>query len=98
MTVSYALAKTFNGGFEGEFTISNRGTAPISNWELSATLPGDHIKSVTGANYSTHGSKLILTPSSSQPSIAPGTSQVVLFTADGGSTSPTSCTFNGAAC
>jgi hypothetical protein len=98
VSVTYALAKTFNGGFEGEFTIINRGTGPISDWELTAALPGDHIKSVTGASYSAHGSKLILTPLSSQPSIAPGASQLVFFTAEGGSTTPTSCTFNGAAC
>jgi endoglucanase len=98
VSVSYALAKTFSGGFEGQFTITNRGTGPISDWELSATFPGDHIQSVTGASYSAHGAKLILTPLSSQPSIAPGTSLLVSVTADGGSTSPASCTFNGAAC
>jgi Cellulose binding domain len=98
VTVIYALVKTFHGGFEGEFTIANHGTAPVSGWELTASLPGDHIKSVTGASYTTHGSKLILTPLASQPSIAPGASQLVFFTAGGTSTSPTSCTFNGAAC
>jgi len=98
VTVTYAVARTVEWGFEGEFTIINRGTAPVSGWELTASLPGDHVKSVTGASYTTHGAKLMLTPLSSQPSIAPGTSQLVFFTAGGTSTSPSSCTFNGAAC
>jgi endoglucanase len=98
VTVIYAVAKSFHGGFEGEFTIVNKGTSPVSGWELTATLPGDHIKSVTGASYTTHGEKLILTPLSSQPSIAPGATQLVLFTAGGTNTTPGSCTFNGAAC
>jgi cellulase/cellobiase CelA1 len=88
----------WHGGFLGEFTITNKGSAAINGWELSAVLPGDQIDSVWDALHHTSGDTLIMDPQTFQATIEPGTSLTEHFTAQGTSTSPTSCTFNGAAC
>ncbi len=48
--------------------------------------------------FSMSGSTLTLTPQSSQNTIPPGTSLTENFLANGTTTSPSSCTFNGSPC
>jgi hypothetical protein len=96
--VGYSLVQQWDGGFQGEFTIVNHGTTPVSGWVVRAMFPSDHIGSVWGASYQSSGATLTLTPASYQPSIPPGGSQSAFFTARGSRQSPRSCTFNGKAC
>jgi mannan endo-1,4-beta-mannosidase len=96
--VSYSVVQQWPGGFQGQFTITNQGTAPINGWELKAVLPFDRIDSVWDAVYHTFGDLLVLDPPSYQVTIPPGGSLTENFTARGGWTKPTSCTFNGADC
>jgi endoglucanase len=98
VTVSYSLARQWDGGFRGEFTIVNHGTTALSGWVLAAAFPGDRIGSVSGASYQTSGNTLTLTPASYPPSIPPGGSQSAFFTATGPHPNFASCTFNGKAC
>jgi Cellulose binding domain len=97
-TVSYTLDQRWPGGFQGHFTIVNTGTAPLTGWALTATLPGDQIDSVWSASYTVSGNQLTLTAPSSQPAIAPGASQSAYFTASGGTAKPTGCVFNSQTC
>lgn len=96
--VSYTVVHRWWGGFQGEFTITNRGTAPINGWELRAGLPFDKIDSVWDAAFHTDGDTLVLDPASFQVNIPPGQSLTEDFTANGGWTHPSSCTFNGSPC
>lgn len=86
------------GGFQGQFTIVNRASTPIDNWELAAELPGDHIQSVWFGSYHTNGDTLYIDPASYQQKIGAGQSVTENFTASGSTTAPTSCTFNGSPC
>ena len=86
------------GGFQGQFTITNNGSKAIKGWELAVVLPNDDIESVWDALFHTDGDTLYLDPPSYQQTIAPGTSLTENFTANGDTTTPTSCTFNGSAC
>ena len=97
-TVTYTLDQRWPGGFQGHFTIVNNGTAALTGWALTATLPGDQIDSVWSASYSVSGNELTLTAPSDQPAIAPGASESAYFTASGGRAKPTSCVFNGQTC
>jgi Cellulose binding domain len=92
------VVQRWPGGFQGQFTIVNNGTAPINGWELRAALPFDRIDTVWDAVFHTVGDTLVLDPPSYQVTIAPGGSLTENFTARGNWTKPTSCTFNGAAC
>jgi hypothetical protein len=98
ITVSYRMTKFRNGGFEGEFTIMNGGTAPVHGWQLIVTLPGDHVLAAWAAGFQSTGETVVLTPPSRQAVIEPGTILAVHFIADGARTVPRTCTFNGAPC
>ena len=97
-TVTYTVDQRWPGGFQGHFTIVNNGTTALSDWALTATLPGDQIDSVWSASYTVDGNQLTLTAPSDQPSIAPGASASAYFTASGGTVKPTGCVFNSQTC
>jgi len=97
-TVTYTVDQRWPGGFQGHFTIVNNGSAALSGWALTATLPGDQIDSVWSASYSVDGNQLTLTAPSGQPAIAPGASQSAYFTASGSTVQPTGCVFNSQTC
>jgi hypothetical protein len=92
------VVQQWQGGFQGQFTIVNQGTAPINGWELRAVLPFDRIDSVWDAVYHVLGDTLVLDPPSYQTTIPPGGSLTENFTANGRWTKPIGCTFNGARC
>jgi len=96
--VSYALARQWPGGFQGVFTIVNNGTTQVNGWQLEATLPGDRVFSVFGALFHMTGDTLVIDPPSYHQSIGPGESVTETVDASGPTTTPTSCTFNGAPC
>jgi len=98
VSVSYTLIQQWDGGFEGEFTIVNKGSTAINGWQLSAVLPGDQTESAWDASFQTDGDILVMNPPSYQMTISPGASLNEEFTAQGSTTSPADCTFNGAAC
>jgi hypothetical protein len=92
------VVQQWPGGFQGQFTIVNHGPTTIDGWELTAVLPGDLINTVWDATYRTVGNTLIMDPPSYQMTIAPGASLSEHFVAQGTTTSPAGCTFDGNAC
>jgi chitinase len=98
VTVTYAAVDQWGSGFEGRLTIVNHGTATISAWEIAISLPGDRVSSVWDAVGHVDGDVLILQPTTWDPPITPNGEMSVNFVADGPTTSPASCTYNGAAC
>lgn len=76
----------------------NHGTTAINGWELSVVLPGDRINTVWDAMYHTAGDTQIMDPPSYQMTIPPGGSLPEHFVAQGSTTSPAGCTFDGMAC
>ena len=97
VSLSYTLVQHWDGGFQGEFTIVNNSAAAIDGWQLSAVLPGDTVDTVWDASYRTSGDTLLMSPPSYQVTIPAGGTLTENFTANGNSTSPAGCTFNGVA-
>ena len=98
VTVSYASAQQWNGGFQGKLTIVNHGTATISTWEISIALPRDRVSSVWNAITHFDGDVLTLRPTTRDRPIPPRGEMSVDFIAEGPTTSPASCTYNGTPC
>lgn len=99
VAVAYSTPQVWETGFQGEFTITNHGSATLTSWRLVITLPGDKIDAVWNADGQTGGAgTVVLTPASYDSPIKPGGSQPVDFTATGPTTQPASCTFNGSSC
>jgi cellulase/cellobiase CelA1 len=88
--VSYSLTRSWDGGFLGNFTITNHGSQPLAHWIVTAVLPGDRVESGWGADYQDDGDTLTLTPASYDPVLAPGESQQAYFAAAGTTTRPAS--------
>jgi Cellulose binding domain len=99
VSVSYSTLQRWPGGFMGSLRIVNTGSTAVSGWQLVITLGGDRVDTVWNADWQPgSGGSLIMTPASYDPTIAPGASVSVNFVAQGTSTEPGSCTFDGSAC
>jgi len=99
VTVSYSTVQRWSGGFQGEFVVTNHGSSAVTGWQIVMTLSGDRVDTVWNADwrYGTAGS-VIMTAASYDQVIEPGAAQPVNFVAQGGTTEPTSCAFDGSAC
>jgi hypothetical protein len=96
--VSYSLVRRSHDGFQGQFTIVNRGRAAISDWRLTVVLPGDHVESAWDASFQETGDTVTLIPPAYALTIAAGAKVTEQFTATGTTLRPVSCTFSGAPC
>jgi hypothetical protein len=96
--ISYSLVKRLPGGFEGEFTIVNKGRKPIRDWRLTVVLPNDHVESAWDASFQEKGNTVTLVPPAYALSIPAGGRVTEQFTATGTTTQPVSCTFSGGPC
>jgi hypothetical protein len=85
-------------GFQGQFTIVNNGSTAVNGWEIAVVLPNDDVQAAWEALFHTDGDTLYLDPPWFQQTIEPGATLTENFAATGTTTTPTSCTFNGATC
>ena len=107
VTVTYTLDGTdpWRQGFHAHLTIVNNGSTPVAGWSVQVSLPGDQVDWVgypgawePFANWQFGGGTLTLNAVSGGETLAPGATEIVPITAQGGTTAPGSCVFNGSAC
>jgi hypothetical protein len=93
--------------FQGQLTLVNQGASPVAGWTAELTLPGDEVFSVenqAGRNgfpfehWRFDGDTLTMSADSSNETLSPGEPLSLSIHGRGRTTSPTGCTFNGAAC
>jgi hypothetical protein len=96
--VSYSVIPGGNGQFTGQVTVVNRGSAPVTNWQMVVALPYDTVSAVQNAEISDSSDILFLSPAPDDLSIAPGGTVVVSIFASGPTTTPAECSFNNVAC
>jgi Cellulose binding domain len=99
VTVSYSALHRWAGGFQGQFVITNHGGSAVTGWQMVITLSGDQVDTVWNADWQYgRGGSVLMTAAPYDQVIEPGASQSVNVVAQGGTTEPTSCTFDGSAC
>jgi cellulase/cellobiase CelA1 len=99
VTVSYSTLRQWDGGFMGQLVVVDQGGSAVTGWQMVITLPDDQVQMVWNANWQPGGwDSVIMTPVQSDQVIEPGTSVSVTFVAQGDTTEPTNCTFNGSPC
>jgi endo-1,4-beta-xylanase len=98
VTVNYLVVAQDDGQFEGEVTVVNNGSAPISGWQIVVALSSDQITSFWGASGDVSNDVLLLQPASDANALAAGGTLSVYFTAVGPQTTPDVCTFNSVSC
>jgi cellulase/cellobiase CelA1 len=87
----------WQGGFQGQITVTNTGSSALNGWKLGWTFPGDQeISSLWNGNDSQSGAAVTVSNASYDGSVAPGATVTVGFTAtNSGDTAPgitVSCT------
>ncbi len=107
VTVTYTLDGTdpWHQGFRGHLTIVNHGAAPVAGWTVQVSLPGDQVDWVgypgawdPFANWQFSGGTLALNAVSGGETLAPGATEIVPISAQGSTSVPGGCQFNGGAC
>jgi hypothetical protein len=98
ITVGFRKVSASAAGFHGRATITNHGRTAVSGWTLTFGYPGTRIVSVHGARMVHDGAVLTARNPVAHPSIPPGGTATLSFTAQGTGARPSACTFNGDAC
>ena len=90
LDASYSVTASWDGGFNGAFSITNHGTTAVNGWSLVFDAPDLHISDSWGFNWSYQSDGELRADGADWGiQIAPGETRVVGFTASGSpSTSP----------
>lgn len=99
--VSYQMVSQWSGGFSVNLVLTNTGTAPIENWVLSFTFPGDQqITNLWNGNLAQSGQHVTITHASWNAAIASTGSVNLGFNGawTNNNTSPGAFTINGQPC
>jgi len=108
VTVTYSPSDHHHwGGFQGQLTIVNHSSQTVSGWNVQLAFPGDAVQWVgypggwngtPFSNWQFSGGTLTMTANRGGEALGPGGSQTITIEGQGSTSSPSGCTFNGAAC
>jgi chitodextrinase len=88
-TATYRVTNAWPGGFLGEVSVTNTGTAAISRWTVTWTnQAGTSITSLWNGNLTTDGSNVTVTNTTGNGTVAANASTAFGFQGSGGSTAP----------
>ena len=96
-SASYSAVSAWQGGFEGQITVTDTGSGALNGWNIGWTFPGDQeISSLWNGDDTQSGAAVTVSNASYDGSVAPGATVTVGFTAtNSGDTAPgitVSCT------
>lgn len=96
--VSFAETSSWDGGYIGQYTITNSTSSALSTWKVGFALPaGSSVTSLWNGTEAASGSSYTVTPASWNSNVPAGASISFGFEVSG-SGQPSGCTINGAAC
>ncbi|MDX3455749.1 cellulase family glycosylhydrolase [Streptomyces sp. ME02-8801-2C] len=100
-SVAYRVVGEWQGGFQGDITLRNTGTAALTNWTLGFSFAGGQtINNMWGGTPTQSGANVSVVPASYTATIPAAGSVTVGFIGAKGATNPapTSFTLNGSTC
>lgn len=98
---AYTRTSTWDGGYTGQYVVTNATDKARSDWTLEFDLPaGTRISSLWNGEHTTSGQHVTVKPASWNKSLAPGASVTVGFvtSASGKAADPVSCLIDEAKC
>ena len=101
LDASYQAGTSWGTGYDGQYTITNPGSAAVTGWTLGFTLPaGTSLSSLWDGSYTDNGGQVTVTSDSWDATINPGSSVTVGFvtSSSSGAGQPANCMINGASC
>jgi hypothetical protein len=96
--ISFRATSKWASGFQGSATIVNVSDRPINGWSLAFRFPNAQVMSVWDVALVKAGSPVVVHNPPQSPTIVPGESLHIGFTARGAVSAPSACTFNGVRC
>ncbi|SCG71042.1 cellulase family glycosylhydrolase [Micromonospora coxensis] len=98
-TATYKQVNAWQGGFQGELTVKNTGTAAVNPWSVTWSWPsGVTLASGWNATVTQSGTTVTAAAPTWSPSLAAGASVTIGFTANGAASAPGSVKLGGVAC
>lgn len=98
LTATFSKDSDWGTGYQGKFTITNKGSVAAQHWSVQFALPASaSLGTFWDANVSASGGKVVATDRGYNATVAAGASTSFGFVV-AGSGVPTSCTVNGAPC
>jgi hypothetical protein len=101
LAASYQAGTGWGTGYNGQYTITNAGTAAVTGWTLAFTLPaGTGLSSLWDGSYTDDGGQVTVTNDSWDATIQPGSTVTVGFVtmSSGAAGQPAGCTIDGTPC
>ncbi|MBC6463707.1 cellulose binding domain-containing protein [Actinomadura sp. HBU206391] len=98
VTIAFRATSRSATGFRATATIANHGTQPINGWTLKFRIPNAQVVGATNVVLVQPGATATVRNPAHAPTIAPGRSVQLVFTAEGAASKPSACRFNGVAC
>jgi Cellulose binding domain len=101
LDASYQAGTSWGSGYDGQYTITNPGSAAVTGWALGFTLPaGTSLSSLWDGSYTDKSGQVTVTSDDWDATISPESSVTVGFvtSASGTAGQPANCTINGATC
>ena len=101
LEASYQAGAGWGTGYDGQYTITNAGTAAVTGWTLAFTLPaGTSVSSLWDGSYTDAGGQVTVKNDSWDATVQPGGTVTVGFvaTSSGAAGQPAGCTINGTPC
>ncbi|GAB3173213.1 endoglucanase [Micromonospora palomenae] len=98
-TASYKQVNAWQGGFQGELTVKNTGTAAVNPWSVTWAWPsGVSLASGWNATVTQSGTTVTAAAPDWSRSLAAGASVTIGFTANGAASAPGTVKLTGTAC
>ena len=101
LAASYQAGTGWGTGYDGQYTVTNAGTAAVTGWTLAFTLPaGTGVSSLWDGSYTDDGGQVTVKNDSWDATIQPGGTVTVGFVTESSGTpgQPAGCTINGTPC
>ncbi|WP_411103831.1 cellulose binding domain-containing protein [Streptomyces sp. cmx-4-9] len=99
---AYTKSSSWNGGYTGQYVVTNHTGQNLSDWTLSFDLPaGTKIESLWNGTHTVDGRHVTVRPADWNRQLAAGASVMVGFVTSGGADAPgdpTGCRINGLKC
>jgi hypothetical protein len=101
LEASYQAGTGWGTGYDGQYTVTNAGTAAVTGWTLAFTLPaGTSVSSLWDGSYTEDGGQVTVKNDSWDATIQPEGTVTVGFVTESPGTAgqPAGCTINGTPC
>jgi chitin-binding protein len=88
---TYTTVSSWQGGFQGEVTVRNNGTAAIRGWTVTLNMNGGQVSNLWNGTHSTSGSTVTVRNANYNGSVNPGSSTSFGFLGTSGTPTVTGC-------